>query len=205
MVLYGLADMVQRSQAYGLLALAAQAYWGLSPLPEMARGPQGKPFFPDLPQYHFNVSHSGTLALCAVGDEPVGVDLQVVRPRREKFLDRLLSPEERIWLRERWDSPEAFTQLWTLKESVCKYSGRGLTQPISDIRVPLPQCRPGAPAVLQENGLFFTLYSGPQWRACVCSRQLPDGDIRWTGAAQLPHVQRPPHGAPRREGQGSNL
>ena len=32
-----------------------------------AYGPSGKPFFHDLPDVHFNISHTGGLVVCAVG------------------------------------------------------------------------------------------------------------------------------------------
>ena len=52
--------------AYGLLAELVKTEYGLSPLPETAREESGKPFFPGFRALHFNLSHSGTLALCAL-------------------------------------------------------------------------------------------------------------------------------------------
>ncbi len=45
----------------------------------LAQWQRGKPYFPS-PRCQFNLSHSGTLALCALSDRPVGVDIQMVRP-----------------------------------------------------------------------------------------------------------------------------
>ena len=120
MVLYGLDGMTHRSQAYGLLAVGLREHWDLEQLPSIARGKRGKPLFPDFPQLRFNLSHSGPRALCALDWDEVGVDIQQITLRRSAFLDRLLSPEERAWLLGLGDDPEAFTQLWTLKESFCK-------------------------------------------------------------------------------------
>ena len=145
MVLYGLDGMTHRSQAYGLLAVGLREHWDLEQLPSIARGKRGKPLFPDFPQLRFNLSHSGPRALCALDRDEVGVDIQQITLRRSAFLDRLLSPEERAWLLGLGDDPEAFTQLWTLKESFCKFTGLGLTRPVSAIPVALPA--PVSPSV----------------------------------------------------------
>ena len=99
MVLYGAEHLTERAQAYDLLERAARLHWGWDRLPEMAREERGKPYFPGAPQYHFNLSHSGPFALCALSDRPVGVDIQVVRPVwPPKLVDRSCTPEERAWL-----------------------------------------------------------------------------------------------------------
>ena len=80
---------------------------------------------------HFNWSHSGDQALCAVarGIEP-GVDLERLRPRPRalEIAERYFSHEETAALAAlapaRRDA--AFLQLWTAKEAVLKATGRGL-------------------------------------------------------------------------------
>ena len=67
--------------AYALLGELLRAEYGLGVLPAMARGADGKPYFPGEPELHFNVSHSGGLALCGAGEAPLGVDVEVLRPR----------------------------------------------------------------------------------------------------------------------------
>ena len=78
--------------AYALLGELLRAEYGLGVLPAMARGADGKPYFPGEPELHFNVSHSGGLALCGAGEAPLGVDVEVLRPRplfETLFLDKL--------------------------------------------------------------------------------------------------------------------
>ena len=77
MDLYLSEKLTQRADAYTLLAYAVRHTWGLEQLPRIARGAQGKPFFPDFPQYHFNLSHSGRFALCALDSLPVGSSVYV--------------------------------------------------------------------------------------------------------------------------------
>ena len=127
MVLFGLRGLIHREQARQLLAWSVRRHWGFISLPELAQWQRGKPYFPHLPRCQFNLSHSGTLALCALSDRPVGVDIQMVRPVwRDSLIDRSCTPGERAWLRSRQDRPEEFAALWAAKECLGKQNGSGL-------------------------------------------------------------------------------
>lgn len=160
------------AQARELLALAVQETWGLSPLPEVGRRAGGKPFFPEHEELHFNLSHSGDLVLCALDREPVGADIQIVKQWRPALPGRVCSPAELEWLEKQPELWPAFTLLWALKEARAKESGRGLTRPIRDIRVPLPE----EGAVLFD-GLWFRSWSGSGWAAAVCGHTEPPEKI----------------------------
>lgn len=172
MVIYSTAGLTARAQARDLLALAVQEAWGLAPLPEIALREGGKPYFSGREELHFNLSHSGSLALCALDGAPVGADIQVVKKWRPSLPRMVCSPEELDWLERQSDPWSAFTLLWTLKEARTKESGRGLTFPIRDIRVPLPAAGP-----LRLDGLWFRTWSGPGWAAAVCGHSEPPEKI----------------------------
>lgn len=176
MVLYGAENLTRQQQAHDLLARAAEACWGLSPLPSLDRGPHGKPFFPGQRGREFNLSHSGTLALCALSAAPVGVDIQVVRAWRPTLPQRVCSPRELAWLEQEGDLWERFCRLWALKECLVKQQGTGLTRPISGIQVPLPGA---ADTLLEQNGLWFRTYRGPGWWGAACGQEQPPETIRW--------------------------
>ena len=168
MVIYRAKNLTARSQARDLLALAVREVWGLSPLPEIARQERGKPYFPKYPELHFNLSHSGELALCALDSSPVGVDIQIVREWRPALPRRVCSRKELDWLEAQPELWPAFTRIWALKEARAKESGQGLTTSIRDIRVPLPGDGP-----VQLDGLWFRSYCGPDWAAAVCGHCEP--------------------------------
>lgn len=176
MVVYAVCGLTRREQVYDLLALAVREQHGLFPLPPVVREERGKPFLPGHPELCFNLSHSGELALCALDGAPVGADIQTVSPHRPATVERCCSPEERAWLAERGDSWEDFALLWALKEAMVKHSGTGLTLPISAIRPPLPR---GDETLLEQDGLFFRLYRGENWRGAVCGRVPPPGELLW--------------------------
>lgn len=182
MVLLGMRDLARREQAKKLLAWGAARYWGLDPLPELAAGERGKPWFPACPQYHFNLSHSGTLALCALADRPVGVDIQEIRKAwRPSLVTRTCTPQERAWLSSRGDRAEDFAQLWALKESAGKQTGYGLPYPPSRQPVPVPDL--GAPydpvQIYWLGELRFRVYLGENWRGAVCALEDPPETIQW--------------------------
>ena len=152
--------------AYGLLEALVTAEYGLPALPDMAREENGKPFFPGAPDLHFNLSHSGSLSLCGAGSAPLGVDVELVRPRRAGLARHVLSAEEYAWFRQQGGDWGAFYTLWTLKEARVKCTGAGLRQPPCAIAVPL--LTPGEAGEL--DGLAFRAYSGENWRAAACCR-----------------------------------
>lgn len=94
----------------------------------------GKPILTNAP-VHFNLSHSGDFVLCAVDDQPVGVDIEAIRPISPKLIDRVCSDEERAFVRG--DSGR-FLRLWTAKEAIVKHSGVGLHGDLRKISVQLP-------------------------------------------------------------------
>lgn len=102
----------ERETAYDLLALALERELGVTPLPEIARREGGKPWFPDRPDLHFNVSHSRGAAVCALHDRPIGVDVEKLR-----------TPPRRLGAGM---EPEAFFRLWTAREATVKRQGRGI-------------------------------------------------------------------------------
>lgn len=152
--------------AWKLLSALLKARYGLPALPRVARQEGGKPCFPEHPQLHFNLSHSAGLALCAVGEAPLGVDVERVRPRRPGLAEYALSPEEYRWYQAGGGGWERFYTLWTLKEARVKCTGQGLRQLAREISVPLLE--PGEAGEL--DGLYFRAWAGPGWRGAACCR-----------------------------------
>ena len=97
---------------------------------EYVEGEHGKLAFASHPQLHFNLSHSGLLVACAMGDKPVGVDVQTIVKLRRSLVNYTMSEAEIARLDAMASVEEQelfFTQLWTLKECYVKATGRGLS------------------------------------------------------------------------------
>ena len=119
-------DQRQSVAAYLLLKEALRSQYGIAGNPQLALGPNGKPFLPDYPGIHFNLSHCRRAVACAVAESPVGVDIEVIAPVDAEVARQVLSATERREV-ERADAPEvAFARLWTRKEAVVKLTGEGI-------------------------------------------------------------------------------
>ena len=167
MELYLCQSISRREDAYALLTYAVHRRWGLKELPDLARTENGKPYFPDFPQYHFNLSHSGSFALCALDEHTVGADIEVIRPHHPNLAQRICSAEELEWLESQPDRVVALCQLWARKEALVKYQGTGLTVPLRQIRVPL------SPARKQDDLIFHTITT-QSFCLCVCGHTVPN-------------------------------
>lgn len=99
----------------------------------IAAGTYGKPFLADRADIHFNLTHSGQIAAIAVSDRPVGIDAERCQHFEDVLLQRVFLPSE---LAEALSDRDTFhTTLWTVKESLMKLLGTGLSLDPKDIRV----------------------------------------------------------------------
>ena len=99
---------------------------------------KGKPFIQDGP--HFNLAHSGPVALFAVAAFPIGVDVEAVRAVEPGLAGLVFTPAELAYQRELPDADRvtAFFRGWTRKEAVIKAQGGSIAD-LQTIGV-LPDC-----------------------------------------------------------------
>jgi 4'-phosphopantetheinyl transferase len=137
-------DALLWSRSRGLLRTLLGRYLGADPRAlVLAFGDRGKPRLaeaqplrPTAPGLHFNLSHSGTLALFAfAGFGEVGVDAQVLSARgterrgdRVALARRVFGPEAADRLGELEGAPREreFLRLWTRYEAELKRRGIGI-------------------------------------------------------------------------------
>lgn len=160
---------VGEGDAYTLLSTLLVEAREVEPMPLIARTETGKPYFPDRPDLHFSLSHSGGLSLCALADTPVGADIELVRPRSKGLPRYALSDREYEWYESRGSRWEDFYILWTLKEARVKCTGEGLFQrPVRKVEVPLIE--PGME--LTWESFRFVSLAGEGWRGGLCRKEL---------------------------------
>lgn len=94
-------------------------------------GPNGKPYFEELP-LHFSLSHSGSMVMLAISEREIGADVQEITGKDwKKLSERFFSEEEKTYLRRlEENSPkraeDEFHRLWCLKEAYGKWTGEGV-------------------------------------------------------------------------------
>lgn len=94
----------------------------------------GKPFLAEHPEIYMNLSHSGRYAACALGEKPVGIDIECRRSRRKpELVIKKFHPEEQKIYKdtEEAERERLFYDLWVLKESFMKAEGTGLLIPLN--------------------------------------------------------------------------
>jgi phosphopantetheinyl transferase len=96
-----------------------------------------KPYLPG-EQYHFSISHCGDYAAALVSsNHRVGIDIEIPSPRIHSIARKFLSEKEKTYLKtddklflEQWSlkekaETEFLTFLWSAKESIFKWYGKG--------------------------------------------------------------------------------
>lgn len=89
--------------------------------------------------FEFSLSHSGSLAVVAVGRGQIGVDIEKIKdlPDLDQVTLRCMNLQERRWLGrlKKEDRAAGFFRIWTLKEAYLKGLGVGLRLPLTSIEV----------------------------------------------------------------------
>lgn len=151
----------QESLSAGVLLGYVMEKHGISRMEPVEILPAGKPVFSAL-DVHFSLSHSGRYAMCALGDGPVGVDVQQIR-KVNLTVARRFHLRERDWLSQQQpeEQLDAFFRLWARKEAWVKAESRERTLTLSETDV-----------MHRLPGWCFRDYALPfGFRAAVCARE----------------------------------
>ncbi len=97
---------------------------------ELGKGEHGKPYLKRFPQICFNISHSNGIAVCAISQSEVGIDVERIGTFRSAVARRVLTEKEIEFLETlaEHERGEMFYRFWTLKESYLKLDGSGLAR-----------------------------------------------------------------------------
>ena len=137
-------------------------------------GEHGKPALED-GALHFNLSHSGDLALVALAaDRPVGVDIEFRRDRvsSDAIARRFFAADEVEALQALGESrrKEAFFRVWTRKEAYLKALGAGITVALDSFSVNIdPEAALRRPPDAAATWRLRHLDPGPGYTGAVCA------------------------------------
>ena len=108
-----------------LLYWVMEQEYGADPaLLSVEGGEHGKPYFSNHPA-EFSISHCQGYVCCALSEHEIGADMEVLREYDPRIARRICTEDELHFLEACTRRNEAFTVLWTLKESRMKLSGEG--------------------------------------------------------------------------------
>lgn len=143
--------------AYMILQLALWDKHRWKEMPELALTSMGKPYFPDYPSVHFNISHTGGAVLVGLSDQAVGVDIERIRPVSQRSMQRLAGV----------GTEREFFQNWVRREARAKRGGSGVG---TMMRSETP---------LQYGEYYYELDTFPGYVAGVATREkTPPGKVR---------------------------
>jgi len=90
-------------------------------LSQLVMADNGKPYLIGLP-FHFSFSHCKGYAACAVDNQPIGIDIEIIHPRIAKVAHKFLNDQEKAMI-ETLDEKDQLNQLaflWAAKEAMYK-------------------------------------------------------------------------------------
>ena len=116
----------QSAKARELLARLLADTYGIASLPVITILPTGKPYFPDYPHIHFNLSHCSKAVMAVIADSEVGCDIEEIQTDDNitpQLLEVAFSDDEQRQISESADRAVELTRIWTRKEANVKRTG----------------------------------------------------------------------------------
>jgi len=167
----------------------------------LERGRFGKPEVAGgttMPDLHFNLSHSGDLALVAVSqDRHVGVDVELVTQESCDLAvaNHLFSPNETETLNLLGGESRmrTFFRYWTHKEAYLKGRGEGLSLPLSEVDVSeLTTTTAAILTLADETGRMWSIQAvmaAEQYEAAVAVEGRDFTATQWQWSASEPRLR----------------
>lgn len=90
-------------------------------LSQLVMADNGKPYLIGLP-FHFSFSHCKGYAACAVDDQSIGIDIEIIHPRIAKVAHKFLNEQEKAMIAslDEKDQLNQLAFLWAAKEAMYK-------------------------------------------------------------------------------------
>jgi len=96
----------------------------------------GKPCLKNFPDLHFNISHTKGAIVCAVSNNPVGVDIEKIKPFNRSIAEKFFTRKEQEYLFSKDAGMDIrFCEIWTKKEAYVKCLGIGMTLPFDSFDI----------------------------------------------------------------------
>lgn len=126
---------------------------------------------PVIDGFHFNLSHTDGLVICAVGDQSVGCDAERMGLAPQGVAERFFSETEKEYFcSSEMSYDETFFRLWTMKESYIKMTGEGMHLPMDCFEIylgdPIKIFREG-----KEQSCYVKEYDIPGYKVTVCAKE----------------------------------
>ena len=163
----------QHKIAYALLEEILKKHFDITDY-TIEKNEKGKPFLVEFPDIHFNISHCDGLAVCGISDREIGVDAELIRNYNGKAMKRIFSAEEQSLIAASENPDTDFFRIWTLKESLCKFTGEGIFSGLPTYSFDLSQVEPTCKKAADK--IFTQKIIEKKWVVSVCAHD-PENDF----------------------------
>lgn len=119
--------------AYMLLCKGLREEYGIEEMPVFEYGEHGKPSIVGHEDIHFNLSHCRKAVVCAISNEPIGVDIECTDRGNDNVIGYTMNEQERERIDNAEDRSREFVCLWTQKEALLKLTGEGINDDIKSV------------------------------------------------------------------------
>ena len=114
-----------------LMQLLASTPYNLHPTPSFLYNEYGAPSIKEGP--FFSISHCKMGIAVAVSNQPIGIDIETVRPLKVDLVKKTMNPLEQEAILSAPQPDWAFTRLWTRKEAFLKMKGTGIISDLHEV------------------------------------------------------------------------
>jgi len=133
-------NKIEKILGWAMCRMEASSRYGVHPAEiRIDFHDKGKPFFPDFPDFKFNITHGGGIVAVAFCEHhEVGIDVEsITRKVNPMIAERYFTPAEADFLQKKplQQRSHAFLRLWTIKEAYLKMTGDGLSKPLNSFEV----------------------------------------------------------------------
>ena len=139
---------------YLLLMEGLEKEYGILEPPLFDYTPEGKPFLPQHPGIHFSFSHSGTVALCALSDQPIGADVETTRKITPSLVRYTMNESEMSIINASENPTMQFLHFWTRKEALLKLTGEGIH---NNLRMVLAEAEKYRMETIQTENYIYSI------------------------------------------------
>lgn len=104
----------------------------------MCKNEFGKPYLKNknYPDIHYNISHTKGVIVCAVSNEPIGIDIERIKKLNKRIAERFFTKNEQNYIfSDNGKQDERFIEIWTKKEAYVKWIGKGMEVPFESFDV----------------------------------------------------------------------
>ena len=124
----------------------------------------------------FNLSHTEGLAICVIGREDVGCDVEYQKKAPASVAKHFFTESENSYLKEQEDYDREFFRIWTMRESYMKMTGDGLRVAFHKYEMRLEDGKFGVYFEGKKEDCYLREYDVPGYQVTICTKETESAD-----------------------------